>query len=152
DLLAELRANRGQRQDVVVEPDVDSDDADTELPPAAHPPASRPQDAGDAHVLPLPEGYRPSRRHPAGSQLPQPRQQSTASSGADAPEGNEGGDRPVGGRSTQRGTGSKRRGSSEQRGTGTDPATGSSDVPAPNAEDTSGGENSATRPSGARGK
>lgn len=70
DLLSELRASRGTRHgiDLGGEP---GDDHDAEgglegaeeptlwgasLPPAAHPPASRPEEARDAHVLPMPRG------------------------------------------------------------------------------------------------
>lgn len=66
DLLAELRASRGVRPDL---PDgIDEDD----LPPAAHPPASRSHEAFDAQVLPLP---RSDREDPAATAAP-----------ADAPE------------------------------------------------------------------
>ena len=52
DLLAELRATRGTRARLEGEEDED----DWGLPPAAHPPASRPHEAFDAQVLPLPRG------------------------------------------------------------------------------------------------
>ncbi|HLS74055.1 MAG TPA: septation protein SepH [Actinomycetaceae bacterium] len=48
DLLAELRASRGVR------PDLPEGIDEEDLPPAAHPPASRPHEAFDAQVLPLP--------------------------------------------------------------------------------------------------
>ncbi|MEE6281158.1 septation protein SepH [Georgenia sunbinii] len=59
DLLAELRANRGTRHDV--EDALPEDDPLTlwDMPPAAHPPASRSHEATDAHVFPLPRGARP---------------------------------------------------------------------------------------------
>lgn len=57
DLLAELRASRGIRQQVDME-DLDEEPSGTaplwDLPPAAHPPASRPEEATDARVLPWP--------------------------------------------------------------------------------------------------
>jgi len=60
DLLVELRANRGQRHGIDLGDAEDTPDPDAEptlwgsLPPAAHPPASRPDQARDAQVLPIP--------------------------------------------------------------------------------------------------
>ena len=74
DLLAELRATRGTRHDV----DVTDDEHDSlglwDLPPAAHPPASRSHEATDAHVLPLPRGARPAQepQTPPAAQAPAP--------------------------------------------------------------------------------
>ncbi|QDB79438.1 DUF3071 domain-containing protein [Georgenia wutianyii] len=58
DLLAELRASRGTRPELDLE--AVEDDEDWDLPPAAHPPASRPHEAVDAQVLPLPRDIRPA--------------------------------------------------------------------------------------------
>ncbi|MHB1288322.1 septation protein SepH [Georgenia sp.] len=71
-LLAELAVTRGRRGEVQPELDLDLDDEDGgPWGQGAHPAASRPEDATDAHVLALPR--RPSvpggRRHPAGSAL-----------------------------------------------------------------------------------
>jgi len=60
DLLDALRDRRGRRQPLVLEEDDELADLPAEepgepLPPAAHPPASRPQEAVDAEVLALPE-------------------------------------------------------------------------------------------------
>ncbi|MEE6274357.1 septation protein SepH [Georgenia sp. MJ206] len=68
DLLAELSASRGTRQELDLGPGFD-DDGDWDLPPAAHPPASRPDEARDAHVLAMPARARrdESARHPAGA-------------------------------------------------------------------------------------
>jgi len=57
DLLAELRATRGTRPELDDAPD---DEDDWNLPPAAHPPASRAHEAFDAQVLPLPRDARPA--------------------------------------------------------------------------------------------
>ncbi len=51
-LLAELAASRGTR--VELQPELEAEDGDALWPPAAHPPASRPEEARDAHVLSLP--------------------------------------------------------------------------------------------------
>ncbi|MFP5336324.1 MAG: septation protein SepH [Actinomycetes bacterium] len=57
DLLDALRDRRGRRQPLLLEDDdlPGADDAPEPMPPAAHPPASRPQEAVDAEVLALPE-------------------------------------------------------------------------------------------------
>jgi hypothetical protein len=76
DLLDALRGRRGRRQAVLVEDDLDDLTLDMHdvasldpfeildglvgLPPAAHPPASRPEEAVDAEVLELPELPGPS--------------------------------------------------------------------------------------------
>jgi hypothetical protein len=63
DLLDELRASRGVRQ-----PLERIDDADLwDDPPAAHPPASMPQEARDASILPLPVGAAPATTQPQHS-------------------------------------------------------------------------------------
>lgn len=71
DLLAELRATRGTRHDVDLDDRIADDEplALWDLPPAAHPPASQPEEARDAHVLPLPRDARPAEaQRPAGAE------------------------------------------------------------------------------------
>lgn len=53
DLLDELRASRGVRHEI---PRLEDEAFDVDQPPAAHPPASAPEEARDAAVLPLPVG------------------------------------------------------------------------------------------------
>lgn len=52
DLLDSLRERRGRRQPVLPLEDADDEDG---LPPAAHPPASRPEELADADLLALPQ-------------------------------------------------------------------------------------------------
>lgn len=65
NLLAELDAARGVRQPLAEE--AHSEPMLWEDPPAAHPPHSRPQDATDATVLPLPERPKSPAPAPEGS-------------------------------------------------------------------------------------
>ena len=74
DLLAELRATRGTRHDIDLGED-ESEPGLWDLPPAAHPPASRPEEATDAHVLPLPRGTQPAEDEPGTTpalEIPEP--------------------------------------------------------------------------------
>src|SRR5690625_1993581 len=86
DLLAELRASRGTRPELDV--DVDDDD-EWGLPPAAHPPASRPHEALDAEVLPLPRESRPPAA-PTPDEAPPAPPARPAETGARAERGPEG--------------------------------------------------------------
>ncbi|HLV05918.1 MAG TPA: septation protein SepH [Actinomycetaceae bacterium] len=101
DLLAELRATRGTR------PELETGLED-ELPPPAHPPASRPHEAVDAQVLPLPRDARPAGDVPAAPPsalsperpVPPPERTGTRRTRAEAPGGAP--DRPAA-RTTPRG-------------------------------------------------
>ena len=81
DLLAELRASRGVR------PELPEGIDEEDLPPAAHPPASRSHEAFDAQVLPLPSSTPDEPAPPAepadtpAAQSPTPGDQPSRSTG-----------------------------------------------------------------------
>ncbi|GAB2679751.1 septation protein SepH [Thalassiella azotivora] len=60
DLLEELRGRRGRRQPVATPEEGDDLLGELGLPPAAHPPASRPDTAHDAEILALPDPAAPA--------------------------------------------------------------------------------------------
>ncbi len=87
DLLAELRATRGTRPEL----ETGEEDDPWGLPPAAHPPASRPHEAFDAQVLPLPRDARPAAdaavppAPPAGGPTERPAEPATERKGVRRP-------------------------------------------------------------------
>ncbi|GAA4433210.1 hypothetical protein GCM10023169_39960 [Georgenia halophila] len=93
-LLAELAANRGTRMDL--QPELEPHDDDGENMWGAHPPASRPEEARDAHVLSLPRRERRTR------QQAQPEESPPAAPAEDAPAVEAPKPRPQNGRRARR--------------------------------------------------
>jgi len=96
DLLDSLRERRGRRQRPIE--DIAELDEDL-LPPAAHPPFSRPEEATDAEVLALPEPGVPASVGARGAiAAPEPSGTASSTTGATVPPGGEpaaGGERPT---------------------------------------------------------
>ncbi|MDD9207790.1 septation protein SepH [Georgenia sp. 10Sc9-8] len=107
DLLAELTAQRGTR----VQPEVE-EDAEAQLwgdGPGAHPPASRPEEARDAHVLPLRASADTAGAEPAGTTPALPPAEPAGTTPALPPAEGEPAEQPASGRAQPRAAGEEPR-------------------------------------------